>query len=95
MDMIHWVTSRLEAGVCYLLIDLQQVSFLDSNGLSALATAMRKTVAAGSRLALCSLSCQARMVLELSGMDRLFEIYSTATDYEAALEQELQSQGVG
>ena len=81
-EIREWVQDNLNKGVRHLLIDFQDVTFINSSGLGALAIALKMVRDAGCRLALCSLSAQARMTLEISGMDQAFEIYPTPDDFQ-------------
>lgn len=57
-----------------LIIDLSQVSFLGATGLSVLIKARETAVREGIALKLKSPSRRAARLLELMGMDRLFEM---------------------
>ncbi len=80
-DILHWVTQSLESNVACLLLDLQDVIFMDSSGLGALVIASKRVKKVGGRLALCSLSGQARMAVEMSSLDTILEIYDTPQDF--------------
>lgn len=80
-DILHWVTQSLEANVACLLLDLQDVMFMDSSGLGALVIASKRVKKVGGRLALCSLSGQARMAVEMSSLDTILEIYDTPQEF--------------
>jgi anti-anti-sigma factor len=63
-----------------LIIDLSQVSFMGATGLSVLVRTRHVAAQQGTILKLCSPSrCVAR-VLELLGLDRLFEVLPEVTD---------------
>lgn len=68
----------------HLLLDLSQVTQIDSRGVSALVWARRLCSAAGCPLKLCSLGEQAKLVLKVTHLDSLFEIYPSV---EAALKE--------
>lgn len=68
----------------HLLLDLSQVPLIDSRGVSALVWARRLCSAAGCPLKLCSLGEQAKLVLKVTHLDSLFEIYPSV---EAALKE--------
>ncbi len=84
-EIRDWVQENVQAGVSHLLIDFQNVGFINSSGLGALATALKMAREADTRLALSSLNPQARMTLEIAGMDKAFEIFENPTDYESAI----------
>ena len=85
-DLLEGITRSLEAGNANILIDFQQVMFMDSTGLSALVIALKQIRAIKGRLALCHLNGQAYMLLEHSGMDQVFEIYDVPEAFDRALE---------
>jgi anti-sigma B factor antagonist len=57
-----------------LIVDMQDVSFIDNSGLGALITALTIIRANGGRLALCSLNESVEVVIELTGSQRFFDI---------------------
>ncbi|HEY9648113.1 MAG TPA: anti-sigma factor antagonist, partial [Chroococcidiopsis sp.] len=85
VDLSDWVNTSLKAGWRNLLVDLRNVSFMDSSGLAALTTALRLVKQAGGRFALCSLSGQTRMLLEMTNTDQLFEVYTNRQAFESVL----------
>lgn len=84
-DLLDGITRSLAAGTANILIDFQQVMFMDSTGLSALVVALKKVRAVNGRLALCRLNGQAYMVLEHSGLVEVFEIYDDPEAFDRAL----------
>lgn len=76
------VDEVVKTGSKLILVDLQQITFIDSSGLGGLVNAFKSTRAAGGRLALCSVGEQGRMLLEITGMDQIFEIYANRTEFE-------------
>jgi len=63
-----------------LVVDLSQVEYISSTGLSAFLSAAKKIKAAGGRLALSHLNSRIRLVFEMSGMLRLFPTYASTDD---------------
>ncbi len=59
-----------------IVIDFENVTFMDSSGLRALIKYLKLTHDAEIRLLLCSLNHQILMLFKLTGMDRVFEIFS-------------------
>lgn len=84
-ELLYWVNNILESGETYLLLNMQEVLFMDSSGLGALVVAHNRVQKAGGKLMLCSLNGQARMLFELAGMEKLFEVYSDQKSFEQAL----------
>jgi len=69
-------------GAKHLLVDLSELSFIDSSGLSALVAGYKAAVEAGGNLKLACLDPQVREVFALTHLDRVFETYP---DMAAAL----------
>lgn len=84
-ELLYWVSNLLESGAQALVIDLKNVSFMDGSGLGALVIAQNRALKAGSRLALCALGGQARMLFETAGLDASFEIYTSLDEYKTTL----------
>jgi anti-sigma B factor antagonist len=68
-------------GARLILIDLQDVTFMDSSGLAALVTAFKTVRSAGGKLCVCSVNQQIKMLFELTSMDRVFEIFADQDDF--------------
>lgn len=64
------------------VIDLAQVDFMDSSGLVALVTVFSCARKSACRLVLCNVQAPVRLVLELTQLDSVFEIFES---YEAVL----------
>ncbi|MDR3418503.1 MAG: STAS domain-containing protein [Nevskia sp.] len=60
-----------------LVFDLSRLRFVDSSGLGAFISCLRKLNAKGGDVKLCGMSKQVRAVFELVRMHRIFEIYAT------------------
>jgi len=73
----------LDAGVTKLVIDLSQVTFIDSTALGVLIGGVRRINDAGGQMALVVVSRPVQRVLSITGLDRVFTIHPTR---EAALE---------
>jgi len=68
-----------------VIIDLTDVSFIDSSGLAALVSGFRAAREAGGSIKLAGLREQTMMVFKLTRLDRVFEIHP---DAEAAIRSE-------
>ena len=73
----------IKGSASFVLIDLSQVPFIDSSGLSALVSGLRVARENNKEFLLVGLSRQAQMVFSLTMMDRVFTIYPSV---EVALE---------
>lgn len=62
------------------VIDLVEVDFMDSSGLVALVKGLKAAHQSGCRLVLCNVQAPVRLVLELTQLDSVFEIFNTYED---------------
>ena len=60
-----------------LVFDLSRLRFMDSSGLGAFISCLRKLNAKGGDVKLCGMSKQVRAVFELVRMHRIFDIFGT------------------
>jgi anti-sigma B factor antagonist len=69
-----------------LIIDLSAVPAVDSMAVGALVRTFVSCHRAGRKLALVGLNHRVRNVLEITGVDPLFDTYATLAEAEAALQ---------
>jgi len=62
------------------VIDLSQVDFMDSSGLVPLINGLTSAREHGCRLVLCNVQPPVRLILELTQLDSVFEIFDTYED---------------
>jgi anti-sigma B factor antagonist len=67
-----------------VVLDLSEVTFIDSSGLGALIGSL-KAVGNGSELALCSARDGVMSMLKLTRMDKVFQIFATPEEAASAL----------
>lgn len=77
------MTAIAAPGVVAVLVDLGAVTFIDSAGLMALVSGLKQAKKMGRRFSICSVSPGIRMILELSQLDRVFEIFDNVDSFEA------------
>lgn len=65
-----------EQGKNNLLVDLQEVRFVDSSGLGALVSGFKNASARSGSLKLCGLQPQVKSMFELTRLHRVFEIFT-------------------
>ncbi|BAI87924.1 MULTISPECIES: STAS domain-containing protein [Arthrospira] len=65
------------------IIDMSHVEFIDSSGLGALVVAQKTAKKLGCRLVVCHLGDVAKMVLEITQLDRVFEIVDNIDEISA------------
>ena len=69
----HEIESLIATGVKIVLLDLKNVTFMSSSGLMALVYILKVVKAAGCTLLISSRSEPVRMLLEITGLDQVFE----------------------
>lgn len=67
----------------HIVVNLGQVNFIDSSGLTSLVAGMRDADKAKGSFRICNVHPEARLVFEVTMMDSVFEIFDTE---EQALE---------
>jgi anti-anti-sigma factor len=68
------VSDLLDAGVETILIDFKHITFMDSSGLGAIVATLQQARTKGAKLYLCSLDEQIRIIMELTKMNKVFDI---------------------
>ena len=70
----------VEQGVSQIVVDLNQVPFIDSSGLAALVSGLKTLGGEATNLKLAAPQSQARLLFELTMFDRVFEIHDSVQD---------------
>ncbi|OCR01600.1 anti-anti-sigma factor [Oscillatoriales cyanobacterium USR001] len=70
------------------VIDMTHVDFIDSSGLCALVRGLKAARMLGCRLVICNLPATARLIFEITQLDKAFEIFDSFDDI-LATEKEL------
>lgn len=78
----YQIDDLVTTGINIVLIDLENITFIDSTGLGALISAQRIAKTANCKLFLCSINQQVKMLFELNRMERLFEIFSSQDEFK-------------
>jgi len=79
-DLRSEIASLLKKAPKDILIDCQNIQFMDSSGFGSLVSALKRVREHGKQLYLCSLNSQLRMVLELTGTDGVFPIFPSSRE---------------
>ena len=79
------VSELLDADIEAILIDFANISFMDSSGLGAIVTILQRVRTKGANLYLCSLNDQVKMIIELTKMDKVFDILPDRTAFDRTL----------
>ena len=74
-----------EQGVTQVIVDLNEVPFIDSSGLAALVSGLKTLGGEASNLKLAAPQSQARLLFELTMFDRVFEIHDSVEDAQDSL----------
>lgn len=69
------INEVLNNGANTVLVDFQDVSFMDSSGLGALVIALKTVRASGGDLFVCSINDQIKILFELTSMDKVFRVF--------------------
>ncbi len=74
------LTAEIERGGKQIVLDLAQVSYMSSAGLRELVAAYHRLQDVGGDLRLAQPSSRVQDVLEMSGLDTIFQIFPTQVD---------------
>ncbi|HCF26173.1 MAG TPA: anti-sigma factor antagonist [Cyanobacteria bacterium UBA11049] len=78
----YQIDDLVNTGVNIVLVDMENVKFIDSAGLGVLIAAQRIAKLANSKVCLCSINQQVKMLFELNRMDRFFEIFIDREEFK-------------
>ncbi len=84
---VAWFYQQVDAAIAsaspVILVDFQDVEFISSPSLMTLVVAFKRVREANKKLLLCSINTQVRMLLELTGMDQIFEVTDALEETDA------------
>jgi anti-anti-sigma factor len=78
-------TRLLDGNITRLIVDLAQITFLDSAGLGAIVAAHKRANTVRGAVTLCAPTKNVAMTLRLVRLDKVFSIYPTLPQALAAL----------
>jgi anti-sigma B factor antagonist len=93
-DLRQQISSALADGVQRLVVDLLDVTFIDSTALGVLADAAKRVRANAGSLAVVCRDRNILKVLEITGLSRLFRIYDTIPEAVAEGSRVLRAEAV-
>jgi anti-sigma B factor antagonist len=70
------VQQALDEGVSFMVVDLGEVTFLDSTGLSVLIAGLKRCQSAGGAMRVASALPNVRRVFEVTGLTEVFQMES-------------------
>lgn len=76
------ISDAVENGADMILVDFQDITFMNSTGIGALVSTLRTVRSAGSELFICSLNEQVQMIFKLTKMDRVFKPFTNRDEFE-------------
>lgn len=76
------INDVVENGAEIVLVDFQDITFMNSTGLGALVATLRTVRSAGSELFICSLNEQVQMIFQLTKMDRVFKPLANRDEFD-------------
>ncbi len=79
------IISALEIGVDIVLIDLQDIKFMNSAELGTLLAALRVAKETYYKVFICSLNEQIKMIFEMTKMERVFKIFNNRDEFKSAI----------
>jgi anti-sigma B factor antagonist len=74
------ISELVQQGVQDLVVNLEEVGFLDSSGLSALVSGLKRMQEVDGRLSLVCSNEQILKVFTVTGLDRVFTIHGSIAD---------------
>jgi anti-anti-sigma factor len=80
-ELRHLLSQLTQCSTKVLLVDLKDVTFMDS----VLVLAFKNLRAANAKLVVCSINEQVRILFELTGMDKVFEIFANQQEFEKSM----------
>ena len=79
------ITSAVETGIDIVLLDLQDITFMNSAGLGTLLAALKTVRKIGGKIFLCSVNEQVKLLFQMTKMERIFEIFNDRDEFERAI----------
>ena len=73
----------LQQGTDIVLLDMKQVTFMNSTGIGAMVAMLKIARAKGKQIYLCGLTEQVKMIFELTKMDRVFKTFIDQQEFES------------
>ncbi len=82
------MVSMLEGGTRELVVDLAKVEYLDSTALGVLIGGLKRMRERDGNMALICPSPRIRRVFEITGLDKIFDMYDTEKEAQEAMGKE-------
>ena len=79
------ISRVIDDGGTHLVLDASGITFMDSTGIGVLVIALRRTRASDGSFAIAGAQGRTHRTLSLTGLDRVFSLYDTVEEAQAAL----------
>ena len=79
----------LDEGYQRFIVDMSEVSYINSGGLRSLVTAWRKAKKEGGNVLLCGLQSRVHQIFSMVGFDKVFELYPSQQAAQKQWQQEV------
>ncbi|MGB7413872.1 MAG: STAS domain-containing protein [Thermosynechococcaceae cyanobacterium] len=83
--LLQDTTDAINQGAKAILVDFTHVTFVDSMGVGILVRILKRAEKGGCHLYLCSMNSSARMIMDMIGVDQVFDIHADRQSVEMAL----------
>ena len=81
-DLRREIINLIDNGNTIILVDLQDINFMNSSGIGALVATLKAVRATQAEMYLCSLGEQLQMIFQLTKMDKVFKIFTNQDEFE-------------
>jgi anti-sigma B factor antagonist len=81
-ELRNQVMDLVRDGSQTILIDFQEISFMNSSGIGALVATLKAVRAEGRNLYICSLSAQVEVIFSLTKMNQIFKPFKSQREFE-------------
>lgn len=78
------IVNLVDSGVKHVIINLTRVEYLDSTGLGILIGGIKRLKEQGGSLRLVGPSARITRIFEITGLNKIFDVYATEQDALAA-----------
>jgi anti-sigma B factor antagonist len=89
-DLKQVLTDAIEGGAHRVVVDLSEVSFLDSTALGVLIGAVKRLRSRGGALAIVNVDASIAKTFQITGLDQIFTILPSRAEALAALDDTLE-----
>ncbi|MEM9809223.1 MAG: STAS domain-containing protein [Cyanobacteria bacterium P01_D01_bin.56] len=84
-ELRNQVMDLIQQGADIVLLEMENVTFMNSSGIGALVAILKMVRAREKQLYLCGLSDQVNMIFKLTKMDRVFKPFIDRVEFETKI----------